>query len=309
VNRIDRLFAIILMLQHQKQVRGQAIAQRFEISLRTVYRDMAALIESGVPVVTIPGRGYELMPGYSLLPLAFRPDEAVGVFLGMQMLLTHTTGQTAKNTQQALERLTVAMPSETRAYAKALAQSIQFYTPPERFDLEHPHLRGSVKAIQNHQVVRLHYQALEKSKDQQASLSTRDIEPRQLSYHQGTWYVSGWCRLSRAERIFRLSRIKSLKVLAETFQPRVKQTPEPNYVTVRLQVANNALPWLLERQHHSFQTMQTFERHTVLIYNIETLEQIIPWILSLGKTVIPLEPSTLVKVIRLELKTMLGQLP
>ena len=220
MNRVDRLFAIVLLLQQQKLISGQTIAQRFEIGIRTVYRDIAALIESGVPVVTVPGHGYELMTGHTLPPLAFRPDEAVGVFMGMRLLLAHTTGQTAKHSQQALERLTAAMPSETRANAEILTNGIRFLSPQQQFDLEQPHLRVVSKAIQQRLVLRLQYQASSLSE-----ATARDVEPRDLSYRQRAWFVRGYCRSRQAERAFRLDRIQTVQALSETFVPRPKLPP------------------------------------------------------------------------------------
>jgi predicted DNA-binding transcriptional regulator YafY len=303
VNRVDRLFAILLLLQHERQVSGPMIAQRFGIGVRTVYRDIAALIESGVPVVTIPGRGYELMSGYTLPPLAFRPEEAVGVFLGMQLLLAHTKGQTAKHTQQALERLTVAMPGETRAYAQLLTQGIRFYAPSKPFDLEHPLLRELSLALQKNRVLRLQYQGA-----QQSDVETRDIEPLQLSYHQGAWFLAAFCRLRQAERIFRLERIKSVVTLNQTFMPRPKTVLEQEWITIRIRVENQDLPRILERQHYRFSSLEEHQNHTVLTYFTAQIEEMIPWILAFGKTVIPLEPPTLIDTIRLELGAMLKHL-
>jgi predicted DNA-binding transcriptional regulator YafY len=303
VNRVDRLFAIVLILQQQKLISGQTIAQRFEIGIRTVYRDIAALIDSGVPVVTVPGRGYELMSGYTLPPLAFRPDEAVGVFMGMQLLLAHTTGQTAKHTQQALERLTAAMPSETRAYAQVLTNGIRFLGPQHPFDLEQPHLREVSRSIQKRLVLRLQYQA-----SQASEAIMRDLEPRELSYHQGAWFVRGFCRLRQAERAFRLDRIQSAHALIETFSPRAENTPDPAVMTVEIRVANTDLSRILERQHYRFLKLESDVGQTVLTYQVEQLEEIIPWMLGFGKTVIPLAPPALLEAIRLELDAMIEHL-
>ena len=73
MNRIDRLFAILLLIQRKRRVRAIDLAQAFEVSERTIYRDMAALSESGVPIVALPGAGYELVEGYYLPPLLFTP--------------------------------------------------------------------------------------------------------------------------------------------------------------------------------------------------------------------------------------------
>ena len=82
MNRTDRLLAIVLELQARKQVRAEDLAATFEVSKRTIYRDMEALSESGVPLVSVPGQGYSLMEGYFLPPLSFTPDEATLLLLG-----------------------------------------------------------------------------------------------------------------------------------------------------------------------------------------------------------------------------------
>ena len=82
MNRIDRLFATLLLLQARRRLRAEDLAGHFEVSRRTISRDMAALAEMGVPLVSLPGEGYELMPGYYLPPLVFDEDEAAALFLG-----------------------------------------------------------------------------------------------------------------------------------------------------------------------------------------------------------------------------------
>ena len=93
MNRIDRLFAITLLLQARGRLRAKDLAVWFEVSERTIYRDIAALSESGVPVVSLPGEGYELMEGFFLPPLLFTSVEASALLLGAQMLTSHATGR------------------------------------------------------------------------------------------------------------------------------------------------------------------------------------------------------------------------
>ena len=82
MNRIDRLFAILLGLQHKRRIRAQDLARQFEVSKRTIYRDMSALNQMGVPLAALPGEGFELVEGYYLPPLMFTEKEAVALLLG-----------------------------------------------------------------------------------------------------------------------------------------------------------------------------------------------------------------------------------
>jgi predicted DNA-binding transcriptional regulator YafY len=303
MNRIDRLFAIVLLLQQQRLVRGEQIAKRFEVGIRTVYRDVAALIESGVPIVTVPGRGYELMAGYTLPPLAFYPDEAVALVLGIKMLQQHTQGKTQKQLTSALERLLVAIPKETRAHTQLLTQNIDFFAPSERFDLEHRDFQVWSHAIQERKVVQFGYRAW-----QQNARTERLLEPQQLTYHNGVWYVSGHCRLRQAWRSFHFSRIENPVVLGETFVAITKTATPIQYVTVRLKVHSEHLAWLMQRQHHGFVSQQSNQHTSILTYQVQRLEEIVPWILGWGTMIQILEPAELRQHLRQTLQIMISQL-
>ena len=85
LNRLDRLHAILTHLQSKKRVRAQEVADRFQISLRTVYRDVKALEESGVPVIGEAGSGYSIMEGYRLPPVMFTQEEASALIMGAKL--------------------------------------------------------------------------------------------------------------------------------------------------------------------------------------------------------------------------------
>src|SRR5262245_33759427 len=106
MNRVDRLFGILLQLQQRWRVRAQDLAARFEISERTIYRDMTALSEVGVPIAALPGERYELMEGYYLLPLVFTPNEAGALSLAAQMFISQSSGRVASAGQAALAKIT-----------------------------------------------------------------------------------------------------------------------------------------------------------------------------------------------------------
>jgi predicted DNA-binding transcriptional regulator YafY len=303
MNRVDRLFGIILLLQHRRRMRASDIAQRFEIGVRTVYRDINALLESGVPVLSIPGIGYELMEGYSLPPLAFSADEASGLFLSGKMLLAHTTGRTARHTERAIERLALAMPKEVREQAESLTQAIGFFAPRERFDLEHPHLESLARAIRGRHVVRFTYQALN-----QSVVIQRELEPERLIYDQNAWYVNGFCCLRQAPRAFRLERMTNLETLPVTFSTRAVKPDLQSLITTKIRFHSDALRWVLERQHYGFQSLEQSQEGPVMTYAVKAISEMVPWLLAWGAQAIPLEPPALRDAIRLEAQRMLEQL-
>src|SRR5690349_16536248 len=105
MNRTDRLLAIVLELQAAGWQRAEDLATRFEITKRTVYRDMQALSEAGVPIVSVPGQGYNLAPGYFLPPLAFTPGEATMLLLGADFVAQNFDAQYRAEVQAASRKI------------------------------------------------------------------------------------------------------------------------------------------------------------------------------------------------------------
>lgn len=204
MNRIDRLFAILLTLQHKRHVRAQDLARQFEISKRTIYRDMSALNQMGIPIASLPGEGFELVERFYVPPLMFKEEEAVALTLGLR-LLTHSA-------DSALAKIQVVLPGQVRARSEALTNVIGFITLGQKFDLDEPQLLVIQKAIQERRVLHLRYHGYQRDE-----LIERDVEPHQLFYSDGVWYLEGYCRLRRDIRAFRLSRIEQLTALKETF--------------------------------------------------------------------------------------------
>jgi predicted DNA-binding transcriptional regulator YafY len=105
MNRTDRLFGIALQLQSASVVRARDLAAAFEVSERTIYRDMQALSELGVPIVATPGEGYSLAEGYYLPPLIFTTDEAAALFLSAQLLSSQATGKLQHDVSEATKKI------------------------------------------------------------------------------------------------------------------------------------------------------------------------------------------------------------
>jgi predicted DNA-binding transcriptional regulator YafY len=290
MNRIDRLFAILLQLQRNGRIRAQDLARHFEVSERTIYRDMGALSEAGVPVVSLPGEGYELLEGYYLPPLLFTPQEASGLFLGAQMLLAQATGQLAHDAETALAKLALVLPKPTRTAIDQLTAMIRFVMPPVRFDLDEPKLATLHRAIRQQCVVWLRYHAYNRNET-----SEREVEPVRLSYYNTAWYVDGYCRLRQDWRSFRLERIDALKLRGEHFVPRTVEVKPGALISVRIRFAPEIVRWVRERQHYGYRNDEPGEEQAgvVMRYEVETLAEIKPWLLGWGAAAEPLSPPEL----------------
>lgn len=295
MNRIDRLFGILLLLQGKSLIRAQDLAEKFEVSRRTIYRDIDALGEMGVPVIALPGEGFSLSEGFYLPPLIFTSMEASAVFLGARLLSMQAAGQLPEAAEQALSKIAHILPRDTRHKVERLTDIIQFFTPKQRFNLDDPRLMLLQKAIIEHRLIFLRYHSYS-----QNAVTQREVEPHHLSYADGSWYIHGYCRLRRDQRAFRLGRIEALKLLDKKFQPRPVKSQAGERVTVRVRFSQTSLRWARERQHYGFQQEEVSADAVVMTYELDTTAEIKSWLLGWGANAEVLEPKEFREEIRQE---------
>lgn len=289
MNRIDRLFAILLALQHKRRVRAQDLARQFEISKRTIYRDMSALNQMGIPIAALPGEGFELVEGYYIPPLMFNENEAVALLLGLRLLAQQTSGSMNPSTESALAKINVALPDQVRVKAEALNNIIHFVTPKEKFNLDDPKLILIQQAIQEKRLLHLHYHGYQKEKN-----SRRDVEPHQLFYAEGVWYVEAYCRKSKGMRDFRLSRIDKIISLSKFFKKkRTGKAASQPFIEIKIRFDNKIIRWVHEKQHYGFQHEQKTSQGVVMTYSVNYESEMIAWILSWGDSAEVISPKTL----------------
>jgi predicted DNA-binding transcriptional regulator YafY len=297
MNRTDRLFAITLLLRSKRRVRAQDLAETFEVSLRTIYRDVAALSEAGVPIVSLPSQGYELMEGFYLPPLVFTPSEASALFLGTTMLANQAAGQLPSHAETALAKIAAVLPNETRGQVERLTEIIEFYLPKERFNLDDPRLLTLRQAILERRAVWLCYHSYSGNET-----TERVVEPHSLTYSGSVWYVSGYCRLRQDSRGFRFDRIEQLRLLEEQFEARTVESAAPEPVTIRVRFAESVVRWVRERQHYGFVEVEAPPNGDgfVMVYRVDAFSEMVPWLLSWGASAEVLSPGELRDQIRRE---------
>jgi predicted DNA-binding transcriptional regulator YafY len=305
MNRVDRLFGILLQLQHRRRVRAHDLAVIFEVSERTVYRDMTALSEVGVPIIALPGEGYELMEGYYLRPLVFTPDEASALSLAAQMFMSQASGRLAAAAQLALAKLTAILPPATRAHVSVLLKMVAFALPPTRFNLDDSRLTVFQQAISEQRQVFLRYHSY--TRDQ---TTERVVEPLRLTFSGEAWYLSGFCQLRQSERAFRLDRIDAWRILDETFIPRTATSVHAEPIVARVRFAPHAIRWVRERQHYGFQHEDSAPDDTgvIMTYHVDALQELMPWLLSWGASAEAIDPPTLRDTQRAEATRLLALL-
>ncbi|RZK87647.1 MAG: YafY family transcriptional regulator, partial [Hymenobacter sp.] len=203
MNRIDRLFGLVTLLQAQRYVPAARIAAQFGLSVRTVYRDIRALGEQGIPVSFEAGRGYFLVQGYFLPQVSFTSEEASA------LLLLETLGATL--TDRSIQPLVVAALHKVRAVLRPpdqarlaqLASGIQLAVP-EYQEHHTQYLAPLQAAIAGRQVLELGY------RDKEGHVTRRRVEPIGLVFYNFAWHLVGWCQLRQAYRQFRVARVQKL---------------------------------------------------------------------------------------------------
>lgn len=212
--RLSRLTAILLQLQAKRLVTATEIAKKFEVSIRTIYRDIKALEEAGVPICTEEGKGYSLMEGYKLPPVMFTEEESNALITAEKIISRNKDASLVKHYTEAMLKIKAILRYTEKDKADLLSERMA-YIKNRYNDTSSNYLATVQKAITNFTLLRITYQALSKNE-----LTTRVIEPQALYHSQENWIAIAWCQLRQDFREFRLDRIQSINVLDQKFEPR-----------------------------------------------------------------------------------------
>jgi predicted DNA-binding transcriptional regulator YafY len=236
MRRADRLFRIVQLLRAGRLQTARSLAQKLQVSDRTIYRDVQDLQLSGVPILGEAGIGYTLRRDYDLPPLMFDVREITALVLGSRMVVAWGDDELASAANDALRKieavLTPAMRDKidsVRLYAPAFAMRTQSDDPKQIFTrgvLEK--LRG---AIENCQIVEVAYG------DADSKITERRLRPMALLFWGQVWTLVAWCELRVDFRSFRADRFKTLRVLEETFTPEKGQRYEDFLIQVKKQMS------------------------------------------------------------------------
>lgn len=207
VKRFDRIVSIHIQLQSKKIVRAQDLADRFQVSLRTIYRDIRTLESSGVPIVSEAGVGYSIMEGYRLPPVMFTKEEA-GSFVAAEKLMEQFTDDTlGAYFKSAMYKIKSVLRGGERDWIDAIESKVSINQTRELFNKEIPDgLEIIFESIAENTQLFLIYQSLHSDNP-----SERHIEPVGLFHEHNYWYLMAYCHLREDYRQFRTDRMKHIK--------------------------------------------------------------------------------------------------
>jgi predicted DNA-binding transcriptional regulator YafY len=216
MNRIDRLTAIVTQLQSKRLTKAAEIAKRFSISLRTVYRDMRALEEAGIPIIGEAGQGYSLVEGYRLPPVMFTQEEARAFVVAEKIFEKVTDRGSSDQFRSAMLKIKAVLRSAEKDQLEELSPQVEVIRMRNQLQTgeKSKFLQAILDCLTNKNPIEINYTTFEEERT-----NSRVVEPVGIYYAFEQWYMIGWCRLRNDYRNFRIERIQELKVLAEKYQP------------------------------------------------------------------------------------------
>ena len=224
--KVDRLISIVFILLEKERISAQELADMFQVSLRTIYRDIDAIDLAGIPIRSTSGvgGGFEIMPNYKIDKKVFSTADLSAILTGLSNPYNLIQGDELAN---ALAKVKSFIPPDR-------AKDLELKVNQVWIDLSQwmgnssipPYLEMIKAALQESKLISFEYIALHGNK------TTRTVEPYQLVLKSSHWYLHGYCHIRNEFRLFRISRISNLQLQGETFTPRDCQKPQLEFADI-----------------------------------------------------------------------------
>jgi predicted DNA-binding transcriptional regulator YafY len=212
--RLSRLTAILTQLQTKRILTSTTLAKKFGVSIRTIYRDIRALEQAGIPILTEDGKGYSLMEGYRIPPVMFTENEANALITTEQLVLKNRDSSLIKEYTEAINKIKAVLLYSTKEKVELLANRIAVSPAIPKANRSNS-LTLIQNALTSFKVLNITYQSEHKNET-----TERNIEPFALYYSlQESWALIAYCQLRKDYRMFRLDRILKIESLDLRFTP------------------------------------------------------------------------------------------
>ena len=215
MRRADRLFQIVQLIRGRRLTTAAFLADRLEVSERTVYRDVADLQHQGVPIEGEAGVGYRLGAGFELPPLMFSDGEARALVAATRLAQAWLDPTMARDAEQALGKILSILPRQTRAAAESLA----LYAPTFSLD---PAIQQTLQSLR--EAVQLRRKVQLEFRDVADQSSQRSLRPLGCFFWGKVWTLAAWCDTRQAFRTFRLDRMDALQLQDAVFRDEAGKT-------------------------------------------------------------------------------------
>lgn len=309
MNRFDRLTAILIQLQSKKLVQAQEVADRFDVSLRTVYRDIRSLEQAGVPILGEKGLGYSIMEGYRIPPVMFTEEEVVAFLMAEKILEQHSDLHNSRLFKAAMYKIKAVLRNASKKVMEEMEESIDV---KEKVS-EHNHLINDslpriIKAVGDKSVLRIQYAT-------EQGVNERDIEPIGIYHENGSWNAIAFCTTSKKYHAFRTERMLSVSDTGKT-APR-KHITLREYLAKRpqstagsfpvvIEVENTMARYLVEQKfNYGFAGENQGRKRTRMTFQAPCIQAFSRWYITFADQASIIEPASLKTLVKDRLQEML----
>jgi predicted DNA-binding transcriptional regulator YafY len=304
MNRIERLSAILIQLQSKRVVTASEIAQRFGISTRTVYRDISALQQSGLPLGSEAGTGYFLAENYKIPPVMFTTNEAAAMLMAEKLIEKLSDTSISSHYSAAMFKVKSVLPLAHKDMVEQLNNHIEVL---HGFSDKQPNNTSCNIALLQQAISQQRLIEIEYNTANSNVYSKRVIEPAGLIFYSFCWHLIAFCRLRNEYRDFRTDCIVNAQILDETFNNSHQNwlntfykslTQTADLIEVKLQFDNKDLH-IIERQkyYYGFTSQISGNNSTTMIFYTNSLDYIANWLLMLGNKAKITEPQNLLDLV------------
>lgn len=300
MNRIDRISAILIHLQSKKVVTAEEIAERFNISKRTAYRDLKSLEEAGVPIGADAGRGFYLVDGYHLPPVMLTREEAGAFIVGAKLIEKHSDFSINEHFQSGLIKIKSVLEDTYKDYLSKLENHIDVLKVTGKRNKEFPnHFFAQImEAIAESRVVEIKYFAASNEE-----WTTRLVEPINLWHYSMGWHLIGLCRLRNDYRDFRLDRMKEIRITNQKFE-KPKDTSASSYFKKMAETQELYQATILvdksiyaeiqnTRYYFGYVEEKNVNDQFEMQFVVNDLDYLAKWLITLGSKIEIIEPKIL----------------
>jgi len=310
MNRTDRLFAILLEIQSNPKITSEKLAQRFDVTKRTIYRDVLALMEADVPVIGKAGEGYSIEEGYFLPPVSFTKDEALMLILGAGAIGRQFDSQYKKAAHLAENKIHASLSKELKkevAYLKSYI-NLFFGTQAEKKELSDALMKIRRAIIEKKRVAFRYYKRSAESLEPMV----REVDPYALTNYFGVWMMTGHDHLRKDLRVFRLDRMEAVMVTSKQFERpknfrleqayKEEQTPRTIY---QVKISRDIFRWVKEQPPYKLIKTETKKDHVILTIESSSEDSVITWLLRWGVKAEAISPPSFRENVKTTLASLL----
>ncbi|HVW97410.1 MAG TPA: YafY family protein [Mucilaginibacter sp.] len=298
MNRIDRVSAILIQLQSRRVVKASDIAERFNISLRTVYRDVKTLEEAGIPIIGEAGVGYSIVDGYRLPPVMFTKEEATAFLTAEKFVEKLTDGATSAYHRSAMDKIRAILKTTEKNLLEDIDGKIEVLRSHSQLQVDNKdHIQTLLSGIAAKNVLCIDYFA-HHSQEQ----TKREIEPVGIFYKEGFWHLIAYCHLRSDYRDFRVDRIIRIDSTGKIFSSKhptlkayIAQTArEQELDMVVIRVSKNMHRHLEHQKYYSgFVSEKAAGNQVEMTFLTTSLEGFARWFMMYGDQAEIVSPDSL----------------